>query len=176
MVFGTIHLVGMTPGEGGLEIHRDLMEAALSWIDEIFEVARTSGARGVFIGTQVDPYVATIAPGLLKYICSDCPYIRPGYEALNDSLLQHSKTYRKPIVLAVGDTHMFRVDKPLYDGNNVVEHFTRVEVFGHPNVHWVRVVVNPDSNEVFEFHQELIEENYGVGWSEIDKQEQSGSK
>ena len=93
------------------------------------------------------------------------------FQALNDRLLHHSKLYRKPIVLAVGDTHIFRVDKPLYDGNNVVEHFTRVEVFGHPNVHWVRIVVNPDSNEVFEFHQELIEENYGVGWSEADKQD-----
>ncbi len=163
--FGTVHLVGMTPGEGGEAEHKQLMEAAIAWIDEIFTAAAANDSKGVFIATQVDPYIYTVSPYLLKLLCKTCSYVRPGYEALDQRLRHHAKTFTKPIVLAVGDTHIFRVDKPLYDGNNVVEHFTRVEGFGHPNVHWVRIVVNPDSSEVFEIHQELIEENYGVGWN-----------
>jgi hypothetical protein len=164
VIFGTAHLVGITPGEGGLEIHEALMAAGLAWIEEIFSVAESTGARGVFLATQVDPYLATIFPGLLTLICESCPYVRPGYEALNAALVEHARRFGKPVVLAVGDTHIFRVDKPLYDDSGLVENFTRVEVFGHPNVHWVRVLVDPATNEVFQFRQELIEANYGVGW------------
>tara|TARA_R110002096_G_scaffold358509_1_gene551581 strand:- start:336 stop:539 length:204 start_codon:yes stop_codon:yes gene_type:complete len=66
------------------------------------------------------------------------------------------------VVLAVGDTHIFRVDKPLYraDGT-LVENFTRVETFGHPNVHWVRVRVDPSERSLFTFRQELVPENVG---------------
>ncbi|MEX0942098.1 MAG: hypothetical protein WD002_06075 [Pseudomonadales bacterium] len=166
VIFGTVHLVGITPGEGGIEIHEALMAAGLAWIEEIFEVADRMDANGVFLATQVDPYLATVFPGLLASICPACPYVRPGYEALDEALAQHARRFGKPVVLAVGDTHIFRVDKPLYDDSGLVENFTRVEVFGHPSVHWVRVVVEPDTDEVFQFRQELIEANYGVGWPE----------
>jgi hypothetical protein len=36
-------------------------------------------------------------------------------------------------------------------------------VFGESEVHWVRVVVDPDSSEVFSFHQEIIPENIDAG-------------
>lgn len=78
-------------------------------------------------------------------------------------------------LLAVGDTQLFRVDKRLYDGEPVIEHFTRVGGFGAGQVHWVRVVLDPDSREVFLFHQENIPVNRGVGWSEIDKEKINGS-
>ena len=78
--------------------------------------------------------------------------------------------YGKPVVLAVGDTHIFRIDKPMYDDKQVVENFTRVETFGDGQIHWVRVVVDPSNREVFSFRQEIIPENRGVGWSEIDKE------
>ena len=66
------------------------------------------------------------------------------------------------VVLAVGDTHVFRVDKPLYydDRSRLVEHVTRVEAFGSPHIHWVKVTVDPDSPEVFQFKQQLIMENF----------------
>jgi hypothetical protein len=63
----------------------------------------------------------------------------------------------------VGDTHIFRVDKPLYrDDRTLVENFTRVETFGNPNVHWVRVSVDPRDSQVFTFHQELVPDNIAV--------------
>lgn len=62
-------------------------------------------------------------------------------------------------MLAMGDTHIFRVDKPLYDGGQLVEHVTRVEGFGEDQVHWVRIEVYPDSSDVFSVRQEVIAEN-----------------
>ena len=69
-----------------------------------------------------------------------------------------------PVVLAVGDTHVFRVDKPLYSADTglLIENFTRVEPFGHPYVHWVRVRVDPLSDEVFSFQQQIVEDNVGA--------------
>lgn len=53
------------------------------------------------------------------------------------------------------------VDKPLYDQGTgqLVENFTRVETFGNPQVHWVRVVVDPDDPAVFSFHQQIVAAN-----------------
>ena len=62
------------------------------------------------------------------------------------------------MVLAVGDTHIFRVDKPLYSNRRqLVENFTRVEGFGNPLVHWINVLVEPDEPWVFSFRQQLLE-------------------
>jgi hypothetical protein len=73
-------------------------------------------------------------------------------------LREQSLAFGKPVVLAVGDTHIFRVDKPLYtDRNQLVENFTRVEVFGNPSVHWVNVLVEPDQPWVFSFREQLVE-------------------
>ena len=68
-----------------------------------------------------------------------------------------TRAFGRPVALAVGDTHVFRVDKPLYDQDGqLVEQFTRVETFGNPNVHWVRVEVDPRQPWVFSFHQQLV--------------------
>ena len=78
--------------------------------------------------------------------------------------LNHVTHYRydRPVAFLHGDTHIFRVDKPLYDDAGLlVENLTRVEPFGHPYVHWVRVLVRPDEPQVFGFRQELVPGNVG---------------
>ncbi|MBT7369569.1 MAG: hypothetical protein HN816_02920 [Gammaproteobacteria bacterium] len=170
VIFATVHIVGVTGQEGGIDIHNAVTEAAVAWVDSVFAKAESMNARGVFIATQADIYPITSEPYLLGLFCPKCPKVRPFYETVHEALLQQTRRYRKPVVLAVGDTHIFRVDKPLYDGEHLVEHFTRVETFGEGQVHWVRVMVDPASREVFSFHQEIIAENVGVGWSESDRE------
>jgi len=69
-------------------------------------------------------------------------------------------------LLATGDLHYFRVDKPLLvestrrdEDPRTVENFTRVEAFGSPYIHWVRIGVDPGDRDVFSFHPEVIREN-----------------
>ncbi len=52
---------------------------------------------------------------------------------------------------------------PLYSSDTglLVENFTRVEGFGHPYVHWVRVTVDPDDGAVFAFQEEIVDGNVG---------------
>jgi hypothetical protein len=170
VVYAAVHTIGVTGTEGGMDLHHEVLDTAVAWLDEVFTQAAAVDAKGVFIATQADPYPFWGDLIWLMSICDNCFYVRPGYEKLHEALVQHTRSFTGPVVLAVGDTHLFRIDKPLYDGQQLVSHFTRVEVFGENEVHWVRVVVDPDSSSVFSFHQELIQENLGTGWTEADKE------
>jgi hypothetical protein len=75
-------------------------------------------------------------------------------------------SFRKPVVLVYGDSHYFRVDKPLQDSlGRRVENFTRVETFGDNaanglnDVQWVKVLVDPDSRDVFAFQPQIVPAN-----------------
>ena len=161
VVFATVHLVGLSGEEGGLDLHEDIQAAAVEWLQTVFDAARNLDAKGVLLATQADIYPFTGEPGWLAHECPQCVGVRPLYVAFHEALLAETRRFTRPIVLAVGDTHIFRVDKPLYDGDRLVEHFTRVESFGEDQVHWVRVVVDPASREVFSFHQEIIPASVG---------------
>ena len=94
------------------------------------------------------------------FLCEACGTPTAGLKRLYPVLIAESDAYGLPVVLTVGDTHVFRVDKPLYRADrSLVENFTRVEVFGDPEVHWVRVTVDLREREVFSFHQELVPTN-----------------
>ena len=161
VVFAAVHLTGISGEEGGIDLHNDIQNAAIEWLDRIFHEARAINAAGVFLATQADIYPFSGDRGWLTAECPACVGVRRYYESFHQALLRHAREYEKPILLAVGDTHIFRVDKPLYDGDDLVEHFTRVEGFGEDNIHWVRIVVRPETSQVFEIHQEIIPENIG---------------
>lgn len=160
VVYATAHLVVVTrqPADSSRAVRR--MDAASAWIAEAFATARKNGSAGVFIATQADPWWVAGNPGVLRGVCPACLEPRPGLEELYPLLARESSAFEGQVVLAVGDTHVFRVDKPLYrsDGS-LVENFTRVETFGEPNVHWVRVAVDPAERSVFSFHQEMVPGN-----------------
>jgi hypothetical protein len=163
IVFATLHLVGLNPGSAETPRDTKRMNAAIDWMQKAFQQAEEIDAAGIFLATQVDPWIFSGLPGLLRQICPTCPLIRPSMMRLHNGLVDLAKESDRPIILAVGDTHVFRVDKPLYDTGDgkLVEQFTRLEVFGHPYVHWVRVKADLDTEEVFEIHQELVKANFG---------------
>ena len=74
--------------------------------------------------------------------------------------------FDKPVVYVHGDSHYFRVDKPLQTSTGRrVENFTRVETFGdnaqngNNDVHWVKALVDPNSRDVFAFQAEMVPGN-----------------
>jgi hypothetical protein len=65
-----------------------------------------------------------------------------------------------------GDSHYFRIDKPLLDAaGRRLENFTRVETFGDNavnglnDVHWVKALVDPNSRDVFAFQPQIVPAN-----------------
>jgi hypothetical protein len=159
-VYATVHLIAVTrePTDAAAEEHR--VDAAIEWIRTAFAVARESSSAAVFIATQADPWMVRGLPEVTRLLCEACLDPQPGLERIYPVLVDESRSFAGPVVLAVGDTHIFRVDKPLYAPDGLlVENFTRVETFGEPHVHWVRVTVDRADPQVFSFHQELVPAN-----------------
>jgi hypothetical protein len=69
--------------------------------------------------------------------------------------------FGKPVVYVHGDTHSFRVDKPLVGSTSrrMIENFTRVETFGWKNTHWIRAIVDFADPNIFRFRQQIVQEN-----------------
>ena len=84
-----------------------------------------------------------------------------GYDEYIKILAEELESYTRPTVFLHGDTHRFHVDQPLFSAKNNrrFENFTRVETFGSPDMHWVRVTVDPADTQVFSFKAEMVAEN-----------------
>ena len=70
--------------------------------------------------------------------------------------------FTKPVAYVHGDSHYFRVDKPLLDSTGKrVTNFTRVETFGDHqptlgDVNWLKVNVDPSSRGVFSYEPQIV--------------------
>jgi hypothetical protein len=87
--------------------------------------------------------------------------VKAGFKQMLDVLEEETIAFGKPVVLVHGDSHYFRIDKPLVGSRSKrrIENFTRVETFGNPDVHWVRVTVNPHDPNVFTFRPQTVNAN-----------------
>ncbi len=77
-----------------------------------------------------------------------------------------SRPGTRPVAYVNGDSHYFRIDKPLQDASGRrVENFTRVETFGdnqgngNQDVNWLKVLVDPESRDVFAFEPQIVPAN-----------------
>jgi hypothetical protein len=137
--------------------------ANISYLKESFQRAKTKEAKGLMVFIQADPgfdwpETETINERLLPAFS--------GYSNFLQALLDETGKFSGEVVLVHGDTHFFKIDKPLVDKldkllveANLVKNFTRVETFGSPNAHWVKVSVNPYSRNLFTFEPMLVPGN-----------------
>jgi len=66
-----------------------------------------------------------------------------------EQLVKQTENFKGQVLLVHGDTHYFKVDKPLYSPSKLLPNLTRVETFGSPILHWVKVTVDAESDHVF---------------------------
>ena len=125
--------------------------ANLAWVREAFAVATREHRRAVMIVMQANPHFELAATNKL----------RAGFNELIRTLEQETRAFQKPVVLVHGDSHYFRIDKPLLGAASKrrLENFTRVETFGNPDAHWLRASVDWRDPQVFTFRQQLVEKN-----------------
>lgn len=128
----------------------------LVWLQEAFDIAKQQHAPGVMIVIQADPgfdwpETETIDERSLPGF--------DGYTDLLNALVAHTSAYDGQVVLVHGDTHFFKIDKPLLDPIHVLKNFTRLENFGSPSVHWVKATIDPKSANVFHFDTMMVPAN-----------------
>lgn len=125
--------------------------ANLAWLKDSFALATRTDRKGILLVIQANP-------GFERK--PDDPD-RTGYNDFLAALEAETLAFGKPVVLVHGDTHYFRIDKPLLDSKNQqrIEHFTRVETFGSPDVHWVLATIDPTDPALFRFEPKIVEKN-----------------
>ena len=150
--------------------------ANLAWLKESFDLARRNGNKGLVLLTQAnhefeDFWVPRRLGQYLRGFRAELERTKPeqlaeirkksGYTDLLRALEAEVLTFGKPVLFVHGDTHVFRIDKPLFNTTNrrTIENFTRVEVFGVPDVHWVRIAVDLSKPGLFTITPEIVEKN-----------------
>jgi hypothetical protein len=171
VVFVTVHIVGSNDNTGqGARTDAEQAErkaANLAWLKAAF--AEASGKRGLVILTQANPGFENFWPEAAKtryflpFIARGQPLPKPAsvYGDYIVALAEALETFSRPVAFLHGDTHIFRIDKPLFSAKTgrAFENFTRVETFGWPDTHWVRVTVDPADPHLFRFSPEIVPEN-----------------
>ena len=132
--------------------HRQREQANIHWLDESYALASRLGLKGVLVDWQADPNF------------NNEQHLQPeqydGFAEIVPALRGHVIAFPGQSVLVHGDSHYFKLDKPLnYDNGQVIAKFTRVETFGAANTHWVAATVDPRDPNVFEFSPRIVPGN-----------------
>ncbi|MDK2741951.1 MAG: hypothetical protein NDI90_03475 [Nitrospira sp. BO4] len=148
----------------------DRNAANLRWLNRAFKIAQAKKAGAVVIAIQADMWdlTATAAGGDGL----------TGYRAFVQALATKAVAYGGPVLLLNGDTHLFRVDRPLdptdrtgcvntttttgcaggvvlspIHSTQPVPNLTRITVQGSTNVpnEWLKLTINPTAPNVFTY-------------------------
>jgi hypothetical protein len=148
----------------------DRNAANIVWLRAAFAHAVERGSAGLMIVAQANPgwdgtdgtRTQTRNPKTL--VATDNQ--PDGYASYLQALREEVISFAKPVAYVHGDSHYFRVDRPLVDSaGRRLENFTRVETFGdnasngNNDVQWVKVSVDPNSREVFAYQAQIVPGN-----------------
>jgi len=127
--------------------------ANIAWLQDSFAKAKASGAKGVVLVVQADvgfdwPETEDADESLLPEFS--------GYRNFMAKVVEQTEAFKGQVLFVHGDTHFFKVDKPLYKPNRLLTNFTRVQTFGSPNLHWVKVTVTPESDNLFAIEPVIV--------------------
>lgn len=143
VLFVVAHVVGSgnnyrTGDRPSMREFTDRNAANLAFLNESFAEAMAKNVAGVALVIHANPDFEKGS--------------REGFKDFLTAMRGFLSSYRKPVVCIHGDSHYYRIDKPFRDDlGTTFLHFTRMEVFGSPNVAGVVVSVDPSDTEVFRY-------------------------
>jgi hypothetical protein len=124
--------------------------ADLHWLGEGFAYAKQVHAKGVLIVWQADPNFNNE-----QHLAN--PHDGDAFPDYVNALRSETMAFPGQVVLVHGDSHYFKVDKPLtLASGKVLGNFTRVETFGAASTDWVQATVDPTSRNLFRFEPMIV--------------------
>lgn len=118
--------------------------AALAWLKLSFALADKLKTKGVVLFMQADTW-----PGGQD----------DGFAAILQQLAELALEYGKPVLVIQGDTHAYKTDQPLLNGDAVhgitaqVANLTRIVVQGETTTEWLKLHIDPRTPEVFSWQR-----------------------
>ena len=138
--------------------------ANLAWLSKAFQTAKATNSLGIMILVQANVFEA--------FMETTTGNTKSGFREFVSLLREETNKFKGEVVMVNGDTHYMRVDKPLTAqfpaclsatgdckpfeaapdarGPRVLN-FTRAEVPGSGDVHWMICHVRPNSRNIFQF-------------------------
>jgi len=127
--------------------------AVLQWLYEGFQYAKSVHAKGVMVIQQAD----------LNFNNEQHLADARSWDAFPDyanALRTETLAFQGQVALVHGDSHYFKMDKPLSGpSDGVLANFTRVETFGARNTHWVSATIDPSNPNLFSFEPRIVPGN-----------------
>ena len=151
--FATIHIVGTnnnfvpTSKNGNKEFY-ERETANLSWLEEVFQSATSKNSMAVVLAIHADMFNSGKESS--------------GFERFKNRLKELVTDFKKPVLLVNGDSHVFLVEKPIYENEKLskaLDNFTRLQVYGENNMHAVKITINPTSVAVFQIEELRVSGN-----------------
>lgn len=141
--FATVHVVGSADNssfdaENKAE-HAARKAANLVWLREAFARASSRRTQALVITIHANPEFDRKQSVYSDYL---------------NAITQGARGLAKPVLLIHGDTHLFRVDRPLLDFGSgaTISNVTRLESYGSPLVNWIDVRHDPSEPSGFAIH------------------------
>lgn len=128
-------------------------EANVAWLTEAFAQAKMKHARGLVVVVQADP--GFDLPETEEFDERTLPEFS-GYRYFMSKLAEQTEAFAGEVLFVHGDTHFFKLDKPLFDPTHLLTNFTRLQTFGSPSLHWVKVTVDPTRESVFQVESVIV--------------------
>ena len=144
VLFIVVHVAGTANGSlnadpRAQQEHRERIAANRAFLEDSFRLAASDNVAAVAIIIHANPDFEKRGS--------------PGHHSFLNTLEAFLRDYSRPVVCIHGDSHRHRIDKPFLDPRTgkPFENFTRMEVFGHPDVAGVVVEIDASATEVFSF-------------------------
>ena len=127
--------------------------ANVEWLAQTFKQAKEQAAQGVVLVVQGDP--GFDFPETEDSDESLQPQFS-GYRNFMAQVVKETEAFKGQVLFVHGDTHFFKVDKPLYSPTKLLPNLTRLQTFGSPSLHWVKVRVEPGSDSLFNIQPVIV--------------------
>ncbi|MDE0145440.1 MAG: hypothetical protein OXL95_06175 [Nitrospira sp.] len=110
------------------------------WLADSFDKAMAADAGAVVIAIHSDVFGDGFDPQQETFTRVS------GFKNFGETLVAKARSFRKPVLLLFGDSHVFRIFHPFpRSAGNLIA----VEVYGGEHMHAVEVTVDPDTEVVF---------------------------
>ena len=144
--------------------------ADVQWMKDTFAEAKALNSVAVMLISQADPGFdgsdATRAPLRDPKTLAETDGQPDGFQDFLVAMRDEVVAFGKPVAYVHGDSHYYRLDRPLQNAlGQRLENFTRVETFGdhqengNNDVHWLKVLVDPRTREVFAYQTQIVPGN-----------------
>jgi hypothetical protein len=144
--------------------------ADIEWMQQTFDEAKAKNSVAIMFISQADPGFdlqgSQGAPLRDPNTLVEMDNLPDGFHDFLVALREETVAFSGQVAYVHGDSHYFRVDKPLMNSQGFrVENFTRVETFGDHqeagdnDVNWLKVTVDVHTREIFSYQPQLVPAN-----------------